>query len=231
LPGRPLLGWADDVAAVAEHLGAEQFGVVGWSGGAPFAAAVARALPDCLTGVCLVSSASLTWGLDEPVLDDEDRELLDLIRRLGREGATLRLAADQEAWVQGVLKDGARSIVEEGLGDADRMTLQKDPSIATGLADSFREAFRQGAIGMVTDWVTQVPPWGFSLRDIEVPVHLWHGAQDTAVTTAQVKDLAAMIPRSNLTVWPDHGHLGITEHWPSVLATCIGDRRGRSSVS
>ena len=76
---------------------------------------------------------------------------------------------------------------------------------------------------MVTDWVTQVPPWGFSLRDIEIPVHLWHGAQDESVTTDQVQELAAMIPQSQVTVWPDLGHVGLVEQWPNVLAACLGE--------
>src|SRR5215475_6197415 len=71
--GRPLLGWADDVAELVAHLDVRRFGIVGWSGGAPFAAAVAAKMPDLLTGVCLVSSASLSWGLDQPVLDEGDR--------------------------------------------------------------------------------------------------------------------------------------------------------------
>jgi hypothetical protein len=47
---------------------------------------------------------------------------------------------------------------------------------------------------MVTDWIAQVPAWGFSLRDIEIPINLWHGSQDTLVSTDPVHDLAAMIP-------------------------------------
>ncbi len=35
LPGRPIAGWADDVAELTESNGIVGFGVVGWSAGAP----------------------------------------------------------------------------------------------------------------------------------------------------------------------------------------------------
>ncbi|MGI4944133.1 MAG: alpha/beta fold hydrolase, partial [Janthinobacterium lividum] len=45
-PGRTLLDWPADVAAVADRLGLAKFHVVGLSGGGPYAAACALALPD-----------------------------------------------------------------------------------------------------------------------------------------------------------------------------------------
>jgi pimeloyl-ACP methyl ester carboxylesterase len=225
VPGRQLRGWADDVAELAAHLGVSRFGVVGWSGGAPFAAAVAAAMPHQLTGVCLVNSASLIYGLDQPTLDEEDQALVDQIEQLGRETATLRLAANQHEQAERALQDPQAFLEDDlkGLGEADLRTLQNDPTVAAGMADGFSEVFRQGAIGMVTDWVNHVPPWGFSLRDIKFPVHFWHGAQDAGVDTDVVRQLAAMIPGSQLTVWPEAGHLGLVEHWPEVLTSCLGN--------
>jgi pimeloyl-ACP methyl ester carboxylesterase len=52
------------VAELAKAVGIARFGVVGWSAGAPYAAAVAAAMPDLLTGVCIASSASFTYAAD-----------------------------------------------------------------------------------------------------------------------------------------------------------------------
>ena len=46
LPGRTLLDWPTDLAAVADALGIGRFAVVGFSGGGPYVAASAFALPD-----------------------------------------------------------------------------------------------------------------------------------------------------------------------------------------
>jgi pimeloyl-ACP methyl ester carboxylesterase len=43
-PGRTLLDWADDVAAVADALGIDRFAILGWSGGAAHALACAHRL-------------------------------------------------------------------------------------------------------------------------------------------------------------------------------------------
>src|SRR5690348_15789794 len=45
-PGRTLLDWPADVAAVADHLGLDRFAVLGHSGGGPYAAACAARLGD-----------------------------------------------------------------------------------------------------------------------------------------------------------------------------------------
>ena len=52
--GRTLMDWPADVAAVADRLGLDRFHVVGLSGGGPYAAACALALPDRVLGVAMV---------------------------------------------------------------------------------------------------------------------------------------------------------------------------------
>ncbi|MEA2473204.1 MAG: hypothetical protein QOE06_1119, partial [Thermoleophilaceae bacterium] len=48
-PGRRLLDWPADVAALADSLGIRRFAVLGWSGAGPHAAACAHALPERVT--------------------------------------------------------------------------------------------------------------------------------------------------------------------------------------
>ena len=52
--GRTLADWPADVTAVADRLGLARFHVVGLSGGGPYAAACALALPDRVLGVAMV---------------------------------------------------------------------------------------------------------------------------------------------------------------------------------
>jgi pimeloyl-ACP methyl ester carboxylesterase len=55
LPGRTILGWADDVLSLADLLGIRQFSVVGVSGGAPYALVCAFKLPDRIPSAAIVS--------------------------------------------------------------------------------------------------------------------------------------------------------------------------------
>ncbi len=115
LPGRPIAGWASDVAELTEALGIERFGVVGWSGGAPYAAATAAAMPDRLTGVCLASSGSIAYAFGPPAEpDEEDARILEWISSLGPAQATFRYAEEIADWAQGLFDDPATLFEQEG---------------------------------------------------------------------------------------------------------------------
>ncbi len=62
-PGRSLLDWADDVKALADQLGIDQFAVVGPSGGGPFVAACAYRLPTRIKRAAIVGGSG---PIDEP---------------------------------------------------------------------------------------------------------------------------------------------------------------------
>lgn len=55
-PDRSLLHWPDDVSALADALALDAFGMLAVSGGGPWAAACAYALPDWLTALTLFSA-------------------------------------------------------------------------------------------------------------------------------------------------------------------------------
>jgi pimeloyl-ACP methyl ester carboxylesterase len=57
-PGRTVADCAADVAAIADHLGAERFLVSGWSGGGPHALATAALLPDRVAATATVAAVA-----------------------------------------------------------------------------------------------------------------------------------------------------------------------------
>ena len=59
LPGRTMLDFPKDVAALADSLGLDRFGVIGWSGGGPSALTTAYAIPERLTFVLSLASFPL----------------------------------------------------------------------------------------------------------------------------------------------------------------------------
>ncbi len=225
LPGRPVGAGAGDIAALTAALGIDRFGVVGWSGGAPYAAALAAAMPERLTGVCLTNSMSLVYGLGPANADGEihedDAQLIDMIERLGPAEATLRYADELRQWADDTIRDPDSLIGLDALPDGDRWLLTDQESVG-GLFASIREGLKQGSIGAASDWVALLAPWGFTFSDVEMPVRLWHGAQDRSVPQAEFERAAAAFPQGHLTVWPDAGHFGTAKHWGDVLAAALG---------
>ena len=85
------------------------------------------------------------------------------------------------------------------------------------LLEGFREFARQGRLGNVWESVAIMQPWDFLLADIPIPVHLWHGEQDSRMRLVTRKFAAETIPDAQLTIWPDAGHLGIAKYWRQIL--------------
>jgi pimeloyl-ACP methyl ester carboxylesterase len=95
-PRRTFGVWPSDVVELADALRVEKFGVVGWLGGEPHAAACAAPIPARFTGVGNVCSRHLSQfniaenasAGEEPEADD--REMLELVQRDPNAAAALR---------------------------------------------------------------------------------------------------------------------------------------------
>ncbi|CAN5502113.1 hypothetical protein BH20ACT17_BH20ACT17_04070 [soil metagenome] len=84
LPGRTLVGFAADMADLADHLGRERFAVVGVSAGGPYALAGAHELPDRVRAAAIVSSMSCAPANPAPGLSPALRTALRAVRRKPR---------------------------------------------------------------------------------------------------------------------------------------------------
>ena len=221
LPGRSIAGWIDDVTDLTAALGIDRFGVVGWSAGGPYVAAVAALMPDRLTGACITSSDSLAYavGVSEP--DPEDPEILESIAAVGAAQATRRYAAENEEYAKNLRAHPETMFDPARRPPGDRWVFD-DPEMAAGLHSGITEGLRQGEIGDASHAIALLSPWGFELGDIRAPVHLWYGGQDSGEGLADFERVAAAIPGSTLTVWPDAGHFGVCKHWGDVLSATLG---------
>jgi pimeloyl-ACP methyl ester carboxylesterase len=79
------------------------------------------------------------------------------------------------------------------------------------------ELYRQGGRGMYDEALILARPWGFSLADVRVPVHIWYGAHDETVPEGMVRHLAREIAGAELHIDPDEGHHLLYSHWPRIL--------------
>lgn len=210
--GRSLLDWPEDVVQLVEALGLRQFAVLGISGGSPYAAVCAWKLPQRLTGVGIASGIS---PLDVRAVTDGMNPLNRLIYGVvGRlpvlPRALMGLTGAMARKPDRVLERARRSVPAVEQAYLDR------PEVREVLEATLVEAFRSGGRGPAWELRLYARPWGFGLREIQVPVHLWHGEQDTNAPIAMGRHLAAAIPDCRASFYPE-GHLGFVDRMPEIL--------------
>ena len=67
------------------------------------------------------------------------------------------------------------------------------------------------------DAVASARPWGFQMRDINVPVTIRHGELDQLCRVEHGRWLAAHIPGAKAHILPGHGHTSVTAPFDEVL--------------
>jgi pimeloyl-ACP methyl ester carboxylesterase len=212
---RALLDWPADVVELADALGIGRFAVAGVSGGGPYAAACAFKIPDRLSAVGIISGVG---PFDTAVA----------LEQMSRQNRLLFGLARKAPWsmliVEWLMAQGARrfakqvvSMMTRAMPECDR-ALALRPDILSIMIEDAAEAFRSGATGAAWEAVLYARPWGFQLRDIRVPVHLWQGDLDTNVPVSMGHYQADLIPDCHATFYPGEGHLCLLNHLPEMLA-------------
>jgi len=92
------------------------------------------------------------------------------------------------------------------LGPADQDILGRE-DFRRAFAANAAEAFRQGSRGPAHDYTLEARPWGVPLDQIQVPVEIWHGEDDSLVSPQQGRILAAALPAAVTHFVPGEGHL------------------------
>ena len=205
-PDRVLLDWARDVAELADHLGIPKFAVGGVSGGGPHALACAYALKERVTVALVLSSPSPTGfrGATDGMSTGNRLGLLfqrfapGLLRRMMRSNGA---AFEKDP-------DGFLNAIVRQMSSSDREIMSEEAVRETIIRD-LHEAYRQGGDAHAIDGALAMTgrDWGFDLRDIAVPVYLWHGDQDRLVSQAMFRHLATSIPHCTAHIVPEAGHL------------------------
>jgi pimeloyl-ACP methyl ester carboxylesterase len=217
-PRRSLVSWADDLAALAGHLGVDRFALSGESGGGPFTLAAAYRLSGRVSVVALIASA----GAHQPSSSERagQQARIRFYDWLARNAPALNaVPLTVMRWSLIIPAWRERSL---------RREMAKTPEARqAGLQLEFEavaDALRQGTRGAVQELALLRPPWPFPLGEVKTPVHLWHGALDTNAPIANSRHLADELPDATLHVSEssDHdiGHDRSGEIM-SVIASCV----------
>lgn len=207
--GRTLLDWPQDVADVADRLGIDRFHIVGLSGGAPYAAACAYALPHRVLGVSLVCPVPPAHGIHPRAPG------IGHLFRLGRHPV---LAHRLFSMMRPLLRRRIitpRTLVGGALPDSDRACLDK--TTLSNLARVWREGIGRSVQGALTDAQIYAREWQVPLGQITVPTTIWYGADDSLIPLHALAPFEA-IPGMRQHVLPNEGHYSLAlRHAATIL--------------
>lgn len=210
--------------AFADAMQLDRFALLGISGGAPYAVAVAAALGNRVAALALVSPmgpaadyAACAEGRSNPMPFLHRRFFLHLGQRRWLTGPGAALLAR-------LARRSARTVMTRSArlaGAADAAILRK-PDVVAGLAQMTAEAFRNGGHGGASDLFVYGKPWAVDYAAIRAPCILWQGTKDTIVPLASARYLAQQLPGCRYVELPGAGHFWVIEHIPEVLEAVAG---------
>lgn len=194
-----LLGYVDDVVALADALHLDTFGLVGASGGGPFALACAARIPErvrCCGLMSAIGPLALPHSMDGMV--SVNRIMFTLARFMPALPGFL---------VPRQFKSSMKSL-QKHLDEGTSPLADVPPEVFAQLMADQLEAVRAGGKGITFDFGILTRDWGFPLEQIHTRVWMWHGAEDNLAPVALARYVAEHIQGCVLKVIPNAGHAG-----------------------
>jgi pimeloyl-ACP methyl ester carboxylesterase len=207
-PQRTFLSFADDAIQLLQHLGIAQCSVLCWSGGGPYALAVAYRYSAIVDSVFILSG--ITRPFDKSILKQMglgkwyflSARYTPLLLRMGlnimRRKKTAYLPKQQFT----------------GLPYVDYILLEKRIKDVAGL--TMKEATRKGAKAAVHEAALYFSGYGFSVKDIQQPIHFWWGTLDMNVVEPHAKEVEQNALHPVMHYREGEGHL-------SLYIKCFGE--------
>lgn len=213
---RQIVDWPSDVCEllVGLGLGNHKIGIIGFSGGAPYALVCASAIPDRVCRLAIVSGHT-SLGIPGVVPGSEDKSIALLVRRPSL--ATQAVKVTRRRLYRNSGKVISR--VTRKWDHNDRRLIACDPTMRGLLEGSLKQATLAGAHGVVHDARLLGRPWGFHLSSIDnIPISIWHGGCDRIATLSMAEYFHSQLPDSCLHVDPQAGHVSMFKwHCQEIL--------------
>lgn len=211
-PQPSLAAFAEDAAAFADALSVGRFGVIGVSGGGPYAAAVAAVLSRRITGLALVAPVGRMAGVAKPPGMTLFHRVV--FRGLPRTPGAMRAIFAGFRVLLARHPSLALRVSALRAAPVDRRVLLGRPE-GQALLDTFVTGLAPGVDGPVVDLRLFSAPWDVDLGAISAPSRLWIGDADRHVPIPAARLLAASIPACDCVDLPGAGHYWILQQ-PAV---------------
>ena len=215
---RTLGQWPADVEQLADQLELERFAVFGHSGGGPHAAAVAHALPQRVVTTTMVSSPA-----PPPSSNRGMHPMFRMVNFLMGHSPVLHRALTRQMSQQIVTAPDKFFLQWSRMSAADGRLFGEQRDVVELVAAEMAEAVQQGIEGILAEHPLYKRPWGFSLKEIGTPVHIWHGLADRQAAPAWSEALVAQLPNAIPHFLADEGHFSVlVNHHRQMLTDAIG---------
>lgn len=214
-PHMTLLDWTKDVAALADQLKIGRFSVIGISAGGPYALACARAMPDRLCSVSVLSGMGIVTEQELKHMAPMRRWVMSAVLRAPW---AVRAATWPVAFWARRRPEQFLQWLGSRMAEPDQRVLAR-PDIRTLFPVNIVESFSQGGRGTAYDLVLFTRSWDFEPREVTTEVYIWHGKKDVTVPVSLAQAIARDMPNAHLTLYPDEGHLAVVTHLDEILDT------------
>ena len=196
---------AEDAMRFAETTGADRLAVLGFSGGTPFAAALAALYPERVRAVGLCAAVAPLPLTEAETLGAEKRHYA-------------RLLALDDA--------GLASALAAAASPEDAPYL--DHRVAAHQAAALRDAFQDsGAFDTLDfDYGSFGPPWDVDVSTVSAPTWVWQGTRDEVTPMAHAEWYVGRIHTATLVPRARRGHLGSFEAHVTEMLVTLRDAGG-----
>lgn len=211
-PGRSILDWPEDVAALADALEIGQFGVIGFSMGSIYALACAYRLPGRVSGMALSGAVA---SLDAPGVTEGMSPAVSGLYALARANP------DELRRTLAAVAPGHAALVDVMAGSAAERDRDEINARRAEFEVEYAQTLHSGVEGVASDFVLAAQDWGFPLDGINVESHLWCGTADQNTPPAMTAYIAALLQNSQTFMLPDEGHFAFYAYWEKILRRLV----------
>ena len=178
--------------------------VLCWSGGGPYALAIAYQYPWLIQSLFII--AGFTLSLGTPGLLDE----------MKRNKYYFLSARNTPGVIEGILNYLAKKEITQsfpqfiaGVPDVD-YSYMADPRLLRQVASiTLQEACRYGSTGAVKEAASYFHDFGCSLSSITQPVHYWWGSADVEVINCHPQAIEQQVPNHKVYFKEGEGHVSV----------------------
>ena len=210
VPPKSLCDFAHDVNFLVDHLGIEQFGTIGWSGGGAFALTYVALFQERVTHAVVAGSPALPFDVSTAHNMPFARFIMKLpylgtVALKTMQTQVLKANGNISAFL--VSRNGRRML--KGWPEEDAKFFSNE-AWATLMYGSMAEAFRQGNQGVKTVFLEHqlfTKPWPVSLSRIPAAkVSVWQGAEDKTCRLDNAYRIVHDVSGAHLEIFEGKGH-------------------------
>ncbi|MDQ6976657.1 MAG: alpha/beta fold hydrolase, partial [Ghiorsea sp.] len=214
-PSKPSLqDHANDIIQLTKSLSIQKFHILGYSNGAPYAAALAYYFPE------YTSSLTLAAPIVPPQFDSwkglptADRYMLHLGKRLPFKA--LNILSKVVLHSMSLRPDELSNRAFTCASPSEKEFL-KSSQVKTYLKHWIEMIYPKRTRAVTHDMMVRVRPWGFAPQDIHVPTQIWHAQDDTISPFKCAAALAQAIPNAQLHTLDQDGHYILYSQFKRIL--------------